>query len=606
MLIANMENPAYNARTNLLRQIVILSVIVVVFLYLTGQLTAPYIAHDDLDMLMPWHWQDGYATAWQKTLAEGRWVNYMWYHASTYLHPRSTYLLFILVYLTATCALASLASSRWVFLICSLALFVSPMAGDLSLWPTGGFSAYAICAIALISISITDERFALPILFVATAVLVAAYPPISSIVLMAASFKQTKTTLWSKAALGLVYLVAFAMGVLCIYALNYIFHAHFGVEVASWRQTVKVHSVASLLANLNAYADTWKTLLHHQALPIMCGVVAAGVLLYRGTTRSRALAILFAVALSLCVEVGITVISGTPVPVRSVVWLWAAIVLLCALVATQMDPPTKYFGSALLVVLIVAGGFHWWTTYAGKRSVVAYETKLATMVQQHDGSTGLRIVTIAGNPYQVAELQPLIYASGGNPMPALKMVMFKQYNIRLQDCDYSMCQKIQTYMQQHHLQAPAVFDVDGQPVLAFSQGGIFNITRNYPTHAMEASLKLGYPLILHYGRYAARITPLYPGTGKYPVSVALPPAKRGYALAAEGQTCAFPINYDLTTTNGEQLASGQYTGPHEMSINRTAEQQEVTILSLSMGAGATNNYGCNLIVSARNAEPNSH
>lgn len=124
------------------------------------------------------------------------------------------------------------------------------------------------------------------------------------------------------------------------------------------------------------------------------------------------------------------------------------------------------------------------------------------------------------------------------------------------------------------------------------------VQRNYPSSAEEATLKLNYPVFLAYGKDSARITPFYPGAGQQPVSVKLAPNAAGYTLAAEGSQCQFPIDYELKSADGKQLASGEYKGG-TTTLDGWGAQTGTAILAVHMADGAKNNFGCNLVVNKK-------
>lgn len=69
------------------------------FIYITGQLSDPYIRHDDWEFmtyLLPDMANHG--TPWDKTLWEGRWTNYIWSFIARDFSVNANYLFFILGY----------------------------------------------------------------------------------------------------------------------------------------------------------------------------------------------------------------------------------------------------------------------------------------------------------------------------------------------------------------------------------------------------------------------------------------------------------------------------------------------------------------------------
>lgn len=125
------------------------------------------------------------------------------------------------------------------------------------------------------------------------------------------------------------------------------------------------------------------------------------------------------------------------------------------------------------------------------------------------------------------------------------------------------------------------------------------VQRDYPTASEEMALKLKYPLFLSYGADSARVTPFFPGASQRPVAVRLAANAAGYTLKAQGDTCAFPVVYQLTANNGTQLAAGQYTGTAALDLAGWSAQDGSAVLTLGMANGAKDNYGCNIVVNKK-------
>ena len=124
------------------------------------------------------------------------------------------------------------------------------------------------------------------------------------------------------------------------------------------------------------------------------------------------------------------------------------------------------------------------------------------------------------------------------------------------------------------------------------------VQRDYPSVAEEAALKLNYPVFLAYGKDSARITPFLPGSSERPVSVKLAPDAAGYSLEAEGTSCQSPIDYELKSADGKQLAAGEYKSGAAALAGWDA-QTGSAVLTVRMADGAKNNFGCNLVVNKK-------
>lgn len=575
-------------------QVLIFAVAVLVFLYFTGQLTAPYLAGDDWPSLLPASQQGGVALAWTNTLAEGRWINYLWYLVSVHLTATSGNALFTAVYIALSCALAAVVRSNGAFLLCAFAMFFSPMFAELSLWPITGIGGAVLCTLALLALVRFGDRATLPVLFLATFVLVMAYPPLASIVLVAAATKQEKPTLKSSVILAVIFLLAFALSVLSIYYLNWQFHGYFGVKAARWRDPHSLRSIADLGDNLGIAAASWHQIWREYTLPIVCAGAASVALLLSGRSRARALAVVLAFVVCWCVTVGITAIAGVPEPGRSVPWLWVATCFLCALLATHDTTVYRYAGMALLALLGISGGLFAWRNYRSYRPVVAYIAEVGRAVHGYRDGVDNTAMALAGSLSDV----PMAWPGGHWPEPGLNWIMWKRYGVTLHRCDYATCSAVQAYASTHDLHYPTVVRLDADPVLVLDRHAPEAILRNYPSIRQESALHLGYPVFLRYTSDMVRVTPFFPGTSVVPVSIALPPKTAGYSLHSASSACAYPVDYEVTDVNGKRVEAGRYETPQTITIDRSNRKAGFRLLSLSMAAGAKNNFSCNIVIAA--------
>ncbi|WP_157510867.1 hypothetical protein [Frateuria sp. Soil773] len=579
-------------------QILGFAFIVFFFLYATSQLSTPYIRHDDFDFLMPKGWNGGYSTPWEKTLTEGRWISYLWYGASQHLTPKSSYLLYITAYFVMSCAVAHHISAPRTFLLCGLALFFSPMFGDLSLWPTGMFISVAIGSLSTLAILLAKKSHILPVIFISTSLLILTYPPIASIVLLAATIKTAESQIKFKAALAFTYVFAFAIGSLAIYFLNYFEHGHFGVKIDTWRHPHPLRSITDAVANIALYFGSWSTLLRLHAIPIVCGVVASIAAIGRPETRRMATSILLAALLICGIELGIVLITGTPIPSRSYVWLWLAICALCAQTAMSDHTLCKTTGLILLSLLSIYGMHSWWNLYRQKQPIAAYQEELAIWIHQYQAITGIPYVEVVGDPRRTAELRSM---DAPNVMPALTMSMLKRYDIKLEECTASFCNEVQQYLATHENQVSPLLALNGKLALIFDINNksihqLNVIQRDYPGEFEETELKLGYRIFLRYSSDSAQITPFFPGSSKRPVSVMLEPVQKGYLIRKGKSTCTYPLFFNLKSLTGQQLASGIYSGSTPIVLNGWGKNIGSAILAVSMAEGSKNNYGCNIVI----------
>lgn len=584
-------------------QYVVLAVIVFAFLYATAQLASPFIHHDDLNLLVPQNWPYGYATPWYNTLAEGRWINYLWYHVSVSFTPRSAYFLFLLLYFIETCLLAEAArpNARSVILL-GVALFFSPMSGELSLWPNGMTSVTILGVLATGFLLWSRPRFVPAILFLATTIIVVTYTPIAAMVLLVAAVKSAEWPLRQKIWLGVTYVCAFALGIAIIYALNYFIHGYFGVKIAAWRHPDPLRDWVTFSVNLKVCLGMWRDLLWQYWLPVTIGTLATLLALSGRETKNTTCAILLSAILVIGIQSGITIVSGVPVPTRSMGWVWIAICFICGNITSRMSGSVRAAAGLLLTILVIFGANAWWQLYRSKQPAAAFEAHLAAEIQQYQAITDAPEVIAVGNPRHVAGLRGLDEPS---PIRALSMALWSTYRIKLVPCEEAFCTKAAEYALAQGQRMAPLFMLDDKLVLLFATRGKAispegSVRVDYPSRDEVAAMHLNYPPFLSYGSDSARITPFYPGSQRRPVSVRLAPNPHGYVLKAQGGSCGYAIDYMLVSARADDtLAQGEYAGTAPLHLSGWGDYVGDAILSVTMAPGASNNYGCNIVVTAQ-------
>ena len=223
-------------------------------------LADPMIRYDDYPAL--------FADAdmfWNKTLHEGRWINYIW-HLRGYVTPSwLNYLAYQVLWAIFAAATATVVirQRELTFFKGALALIilVSPSALLISLWFNTLLPGLAlVTAYALLACRISDRslRLLLPIFVVLTFMAYTTYP---LLLLAICLFKQEKRSV--RNLVGLLCLFAFSIlaAVLLTYAINWQVHGIFGVPLADWRNATPAHSLQDLYANLPKLWMTLDTLL---------------------------------------------------------------------------------------------------------------------------------------------------------------------------------------------------------------------------------------------------------------------------------------------------------------------------------------------------------
>ncbi len=211
----------------------------------------PFIRHDDFPALLAD--PEGY---YIKTLDEGRWLSYIW-HLRGFVMPSwlafAVYQLLWATFAAATALNACGPRARAIYPI-SIALFimVAPPAAMISVWFNTLLPGLALVALFALLVLRHGARKMRPWLLVfvpATLTCYTSYP-----LLLLALCLTAHDNRWSfrdLAGLLVLFVASFALGLLAIYSLNFVFHGVFGIPMAEWRQPNPVRDLASLMENLS-------------------------------------------------------------------------------------------------------------------------------------------------------------------------------------------------------------------------------------------------------------------------------------------------------------------------------------------------------------------
>ncbi|SUT99356.1 Uncharacterised protein [Actinobacillus lignieresii] len=101
-------------------------ILVICFIYSTGQFTDTYIRHDDWEFmthLLPN--MNHHGTPWDKTLWEGRWINFLWSYQAKELSINANYIIFILGYSLFSWVYSSFLVKEYVYIKNDIFIIVS-------------------------------------------------------------------------------------------------------------------------------------------------------------------------------------------------------------------------------------------------------------------------------------------------------------------------------------------------------------------------------------------------------------------------------------------------------------------------------------------------
>lgn len=220
----------------------------------------PFIRHDDYPALF------GKADLfWDKTLREGRWLNYIWHlrgvETPAWLNFAAYQILWAL--LAAALGVAAMGREGRPWFIAVLALFIlgSAPATLISLWFNTllpGLAVVTLYAVLGCHLSSRTLRALLPIFVIVS---FWAYPTYSLILLAVCLMRTPNRSLRDLVGLMALFICSFAAAILLTYTINWYVHGVFGVPLADWRNATPASDLTGMLSNLPVLADTFKVLL---------------------------------------------------------------------------------------------------------------------------------------------------------------------------------------------------------------------------------------------------------------------------------------------------------------------------------------------------------
>jgi hypothetical protein len=178
-------------------------------------------------------------------------------------------------------------------------------------------------------------------------------------VLFIAAVVQLGARPWKDVLLLCVgYVIAYAVGVAIIYALNGIAFGHFGLQIAAWRRPNPLQGLHDLRVNVFRYLRQMGRLWADLTLVTVVGVGAAVVGAFDVRVRPRLLRLLVALGVVVGLAGAQTVVTGITTNIRGELWAWLA-VLRPAVLLLRGTGWSPRVGAACLAVLAVLGVLAW-------------------------------------------------------------------------------------------------------------------------------------------------------------------------------------------------------------------------------------------------------
>ena len=417
------------------QQFLLFLAIVLATMLSIGQLTDPFVAHDDYDWLTGRSFDQGFASPWSKTFSEGRWINYLWSFISTKLTPYSAFAIFLFLYSCVSLLAANLITKKAGVLAATL-IFFAPMGAAHMQWPATLICGYLIFCIVLILMNQTHSDSAkliiMPFAVVAGFLTYPSFGPLL-LILYGASFSgKIKYALWGL----LIYIASFFTAIMIAFTLNYFFHGHFSIQPESWREATPLFSTGTLQTNVARYLiyyDSVKTLWP----ALLASAIGYGICFVKGVRVQQCAAVLLFGVGILGIEASLSIISGLELPVRATIWLWAVVCV--PVIYLAYSDQFTIAGIGLSSALLLTGIVYWAGVFENIRSIYPTMRHLGHQIQQVQALNAGKFDSIV--TYGDANANPGMKAIHSNR--ALRNFLFKEFNIYLRPCRVDFCQKIE-------------------------------------------------------------------------------------------------------------------------------------------------------------------
>lgn len=374
MTTSSLSKPPASHSAGYARPLALLTLVALIAQLLVSgpsQVIDPFVKHDDYPalLLMPelYYW---------KTLAEGRWINYLWllrWAESPAWLNNLAYQLGWCLFAAAT-ALHALGQRKLFYSAFLATLIVlGPQATVISGWFNTHFPGILIIAAYAVLTLFLRPKWGLILLipFVPLSLMSYSTFPLLLLGVYLARHDTTKG-IWNLVITIVFFTACFASGLLLINTINFLAHGSFDIEMATWRQTTPASDLAGLLLNLvKAEVFLSRSLLFHGfGVPLVSALnvgafVAASLIMFRFRPMEAAY-----ILAGLLVGYGLLVVyiltEGTVVAFRATVFSWMLLAIMIVRAAYQcieVSPLLASSGRIAVMFLTLTTALLSWTEY---------------------------------------------------------------------------------------------------------------------------------------------------------------------------------------------------------------------------------------------------
>lgn len=326
-----------------------------------GNLADPIVRYDDYPALLAQ--PEGF---WQKTLTEGRWLNYLWHLRGVVTPAWLNFVLFQILWGVTAAAIATAATPpgnrRWFTIVLALTLLPAPPVFLMAPWSSTlipGFAVLALFACLALVLSQAALRWLLPPF---TLLAFTAYTTFPLILFAICLISTRQRSLRDLTGLVILFGASFAAAVLAVYTLNWQAHGVFGIPLDPARSPDPARDLAGLWPHLPLLQETLSVLLgklSFQSTPVLlfhlCLMSTATAVLLRRQPL-EALYLWTALAAGMALMALQVLKLGVTIPVRAFHFTWILYAVLIVRAAQELSRgpglPGRLARNAVLLVAL--------------------------------------------------------------------------------------------------------------------------------------------------------------------------------------------------------------------------------------------------------------
>lgn len=381
----------------------------------------PFVRSDDYPGLLgDWH------LYYWKTLAEGRWLNYLWMLRPVLFDDQTLFVLYLalwsLVWALTANGVFRQDRTPWRAIFIATALSLMPQGLMIVGWFTTLIPATFALALYAAVAAFGGRRWALWSMFLFCPLAILSYTtyPLAILAICCLAVPWPND---SQRHIGLIFLVfcgAFVASVGMMYGLNWIFHGHFGLEFPDWRGANHVQGIADIVENLGG-AGTWLRTAFSVIVvksPLFINLAYAiclfGMLVASVTARVDCRRMLFVLFMTAGVLLAQTAMTGIAVPFRAGGAIWVAQVGFFAIAMRASPNVIRQAAIAALLALVLIPITLRWYSFS-EVLTKPYQTMTQEMAEDiRDAAEGqeIEVLLFGGTPLSLRHSEVLQHDVG--------------------------------------------------------------------------------------------------------------------------------------------------------------------------------------------------